>query len=228
MRINSYIAKATGLGRRTVDKRIQNGAVKVNGALPEIGQSIDQNDIVLLDGKTVRPPATSQTIMLHKPLGYVCSRDGQGSKTIYDLLPKKFQNLKPVGRLDKDSSGLLLLTNDGRLSNQLTHPSFKKQKVYKVALDKPLIKNDLLAISKKGINIGDDRPSSFQLQPIDGAAKQCLATLEEGRNRQIRRTFAALDYKVQRLHRISFGDYRLNKLPTGSYEPIKRLSATEY
>jgi len=228
VRINSYIAKATGLGRRTVDKRIQNGAVKVNGALPQIGQSIEPGDVVQLEGKAIKPPAKSQTIMLHKPIGYVCSRNGQGSSTIYDLIPKEFSDLKPVGRLDKDSSGLLLLTNDGHFSNQLTHPRYKKQKVYKVAINKPLESSDNKTIATTGVNIGDNRPSSFQLRPLDKAGRQWQATLEEGRNRQIRKTFAALGYKVQKLHRISFGDYKLNKLPVGSYELINGLNKAEY
>src|SRR5690606_37238412 len=101
--------------------------VTVNEHRAYIGQTVQLNDVVTLDGQVLNLPESHTTIMLNKPPGYVCSREGQGSKTIYKLLPEKYHSLKPVGRLDKNSSGLLLLTDDGELANRLTHPSFKKE-----------------------------------------------------------------------------------------------------
>src|SRR5690242_11466002 len=124
MRINKFIAQATGLGRRAADAAITAGRVRVDGEMPSSGMNVRATDKVTFDSRmiTIRDDAPV-TIMLNKPAGYVVSRNGQGSKTIYDLLPPEYQQLKPVGRLDKNSSGLLLLTNDGRLANELTHPS---------------------------------------------------------------------------------------------------------
>jgi 23S rRNA pseudouridine2605 synthase len=119
MRLNKYIAFHTGLSRRRVDQLIKDGKVMVNTKPASLGQEISAQDKVAVDGLEVKSAGKITTIMLNKPAGYVVSRNGQGSKTIYDLLPEEFHNLKPIGRLDKDSSGLLLLTNDGALANEL-------------------------------------------------------------------------------------------------------------
>src|SRR4051812_22727125 len=109
MRINKYIAQATGLSRRAADTAIAVGRVLVNQQLPSVGYDVRPDDSVTLDGIAITPAVNTITIILNKPTGYVVSREGQGSKTIYDLLPPEYHTLKPVGRLDKDSSGLLLL-----------------------------------------------------------------------------------------------------------------------
>src|ERR1700750_464886 len=118
MRINRFIALATGLSRRAADQAIAEGRVAVNGIPPQPGQQIKSSDSVTLDRLPITPVVNTVTIILNKPVGYVCSRDGQGSKTVYDLLPPELRHLKPVGRLDKDSSGLLLMTNDGKLAHE--------------------------------------------------------------------------------------------------------------
>jgi 23S rRNA pseudouridine2605 synthase len=215
MRINKYVALASNLSRRQADAAISEGRVLVNGVTPEVGQAIAPDDTVTLDGRAITPPVKT-TIMLNKPVGYVCSRDGQGSQTIYDLLPPQYQHLNPVGRLDKDSSGLLLLTNDGDLANELTHPSKQKQKVYEVTLDKPLEPLHQQMISDHGITL-EDGLSKFMIEkPTDNAA-QLVVTLHEGRNRQIRRTFQALGYKIIKLHRTHFGPYALGALRRQEY-----------
>ncbi|MEK7152847.1 MAG: pseudouridine synthase, partial [Patescibacteria group bacterium] len=143
------------------------------------------------------------------PAGYVVSREGQSSKTIYDLLPAELKHLKPIGRLDKDSSGLLLLTNDGILAHQLTHPRFQKVKVYELALDQPLQPLHRQMIHDIGIQL-EDGPSKLILERLqEGNEKRWRVTMREGRNRQIRRTFAALGYRVIRLRRTHFGSYTL-------------------
>ncbi len=214
MRINQYVALATGLSRRKADEVITSGKVTVNGKSAETGLQVSAQDEVQLDGKIIIP-AETQTILLNKPAGYVCSRQGQGSKTIYDLLPKELHNLKPIGRLDKDSSGLLLLTNDGELANQLTHPSFAKEKIYMVQLDKQLADTDLQQI-EKGVQLED----GLSKLKLSGNGTSWTVTMSEGRNRQIRRTFSNLNYEVQKLHRIKFGDYKLGNLTEENYLPI--------
>jgi len=216
MRINRYIALATGMSRRAADRAIGEDRVTVNDINASAGQSVQLSDIVRLDGGVITSTVPVTTIILNKPVGYVCSRDGQGSKTIYDLLPPELRILKPVGRLDKDSSGLLLLTNDGELAHQLTHPSFKKEKVYEVEINKPLRPEDKLKI-ERGIKI-DDYMSCLRLAKIENCSWRIVMSM--GRNRQIRRTFAALGYNIVRLHRTKFGDYTLGDIKTGDFRQV--------
>lgn len=220
MRINRYIALSTGISRRAVDKIVVSGRVKINGMLAVIGVDVKPEDKVTLDNSPIAPPAITQTIMLNKPIGYVCSRDGQGSKTIYDLLPEDLHNLKPVGRLDKDSSGLLLMTNDGELANKLTHPSYEKEKIYEVVLDKPLAVSDQQKI-KQGVTV-DTYVSRLRLQKLTTDKhlipnSYFLVTLTEGKNRQIRRTFSALGYEVTKLHRTHIGSFSLGNIKVGTF-----------
>ena len=212
MRINRFIASSMGTSRRAADELIAAGHVKVNGQNASAGQEIIQNDNVTLSGKSLSLPQQTTTIMLNKPVGFVCSRVGQGSKTIYDLLPPELHNLKPVGRLDKDSSGLILLSNDGQLAHRLTHPSFQKEKLYKISLNKSLSDKDKRHI-EKGLALSDGI-SSLKLE---GENKSWLVTMSEGRNRQIRRTFSALNYTIRDLRRIQFGSYMLGDLKEGQY-----------
>ncbi|MEO8105101.1 MAG: pseudouridine synthase [Candidatus Saccharibacteria bacterium] len=220
MRINKYIALATGYSRRGADELIAAGRVRVNGEVPKAGIQINDLDIVSLDNHPIAPPLETITILYHKPSGYVVSRDGQGSQTIYDLLPVKYHELKPVGRLDKYSSGLLLLTNDGQLANELTHPRYAKIKIYEIGLNNPLAPLHRQMISEHGIML-DDGVSKLQLERLhDGDDTQWRITMHEGRNRQIRRTFASLGYHVKQLHRTHFGDHRLDGLGVGKLKII--------
>lgn len=215
MRINKFVAQATGMSRRAADEIMEWGRVEVNGRKVGPGHDVQASDKVTLDGKEITTPDAAQTIILNKPVGYVVSRDGQGAKTIYDLLPEKWQPLKPVGRLDKASSGLLLLTNDGDLAQRLTHPSYKKAKVYEIELYIPLKETDRQAI-EQGVKL-DDGVSKLQL---DGQDKKWTVTMHEGRNRQIRRTFEKQGYTIAKLHRIQFGDYLLKGTGPGTHRQI--------
>jgi 23S rRNA pseudouridine2605 synthase len=182
-----------------------------------LGVDVGGDNKVTVNGLEIRSETKISTIILNKPAGYVVSRAGQGSKTIYELLPKKFHNLKPIGRLDKDSSGLLLLTNDGELANKLTHPSHQKKKIYEIELDHGLTEEDFDRITKASVRL-EDGPSKFKLSYLDDKGKQLKIIMQEGRNRQIRRTFAALGYKVEKLHRTQFGNYTLSRLLTGKWK----------
>lgn len=218
VRLNAFIAQATGMSRRAADSAIKENRVTVNNEPPTIGSRIHDSDAVTLDGSII----SSQihiTIMLHKPLGYVCSRDGQGSKTIYDLLPKNLHQLKPVGRLDKNSSGLLLLTNVGSLANELTHPRYHKIKIYHVELDKPLAPLHQQMITDMGVTL-EDGVSKLSIDKLDDIGKSLKITMAEGRNRQIRRTFTALGYSVIKLHRTNFGTYNIGNLNSGEFKEI--------
>lgn len=204
------------MSRRAADTAIDQGRVLVNGKPPSMGQQIDSTDTVTLDGRTLEGKSETVTILLNKPVGYVVSRDGQGNKSVYEVLPEQMHRLKPVGRLDKDSSGLLLLTNDGQLAQELTHPKFEKIKKYKIALNKDLSEADYKEVSQAGVML-EDGLSSFQLKPVNQQRKEWKVEMTEGRNRQIRRTFEALGYSVVKLHRTHFGPYELGTLPIGEF-----------
>jgi 23S rRNA pseudouridine2605 synthase len=220
IRINKFVALATGLSRRAADTAIAAGRVKVNNTQPSPGHDVHDSDVVTLDGSPLSAAQSVQTIILNKPVGYVVSRNGQGAHTIYDLLPAGLHHLKPVGRLDKNSSGLLLLTNDGVLAHELTHPSRHKQKVYEVLLDHPLLPLHRQMIEDHGIQL-DDGPSKLQLERLhDSDDTAWRVRMHEGRNRQIRRTFDAVGYTVAKLHRTHFGPYSLDTLRQGSYRPV--------
>lgn len=217
MRLNKFLAHATGISRRTADAAIADGRVTVNGQAATVGQQITNSDTVALDKRAITPSVKSLTILVNKPVGYVVSRRGQGSKTIYDLLPDNYDQLKPVGRLDKDSSGLLLMTNDGDLAHRLAHPRYAKTKQYTVSLDRTLTPEDKQHIIT-GVRLSDGI-SQLGLQPGQGSTSWQV-TMSEGRNRQIRRTFAALGYRVTTLHRTNFGPYSLAQLHGARYHEV--------
>lgn len=202
------------MSRRAADDVIATNRVRVNGASAEVGQLLSPSDYVELDGTLLKLPML-KTIKLNKPVGYVCSRDGQGSKTIYDLLPAELHHLKPIGRLDKDSSGLLLLTNDGKFANDLTHPSKQKKKVYEIILDRSLTYTDAEKI-RSGVEL-EDGISSLGLE---GRGKEWTVSMSEGRNRQIRRTFEFVGYEVVSLHRTQFGNYSLGNLEIAKFSVL--------
>lgn len=219
MRLNQFIARTTGMSRRQADSAISEGRVWINGVPAQLGQPFTDSDSITLDGQPLSRQTDITTILLHKPVGYVCSRNGQGSKTVYDLLPAELHGLKPVGRLDKDSSGLLLMTNDGTLANELTHPRYAKIKVYEIGIDKPLNHEHRKQISQDGILL-DDGVSKLGLKSLGKDQQHWQVTMQEGRNRQIRRTFGALGYTVTALHRVSFGSYKLGSLQSGHYQSL--------
>lgn len=228
MRANKIIADALGISRRKADYVIEHNKVVINGIHTHSGMSFEQVTGISINDKVqpLAPVKKPITIMLNKPIGYVCSREGQGSKTIYELLPTAdLKTLNPIGRLDKDSSGLLLMTNDGQLLNQMAHPSQNKTKVYEITLEKPLKFDDFISITNRGVDIADKRLSLFDLTAdlknpsyFKENCKNWIGTLQEGRNRQIRRTFYSLKYDVIGLHRIKFSDYEIGDLKSGKFE----------
>ena len=221
-RLNKYIATNFGISRREADILIQQEKVKINGKVAGLGQRVEDGDIVTIEGRNVAPKELMY-IALNKPVGYVCSKKRQGSTpTIYELLPKELQELKSVGRLDKDSSGLILLTNDGDFAFQMTHPRFYKTKKYTVTIDRGLAPLHQQMIADFGINLPDGL-SKMGLERLNDDRKHWDVTLHEGRNRQIRRTFEALGYKVEALHRYKFDNYELAGLKEGAWEKVKKI-----
>lgn len=224
LRLNKFLAERLGVSRREADDLIASGKVLVNDKPAVLGARIDKNDKVCYNNKIVKFDNEFLYIAMNKPVGYVCSRRAQGdAPTLYDLLPEKYQKLKTVGRLDKDSSGLILLTNDGDFAFEMTHPKFHKEKIYKVELDRDLSPLHQQMISDYGIDLEDGKSKFTVIREEEfDDRKHFMVVLNEGRNRQIRRTFQAVGYRVVKLHRIAFGKFELKELKPGAVEEIPK------
>lgn len=223
IRLNKFLAERLGLSRREADDIIAAGKVMVNDTVAILGQRIDKNDKVCYNKRVVPFLKGFSYVAFHKPEGYVCSRKAQGdAPTIYEILPEKYRSLKTVGRLDKDSSGIILLTDDGDFAFTMTHPKFVKEKVYEVTLDRALEPLHQQMIADFGVDLPDGK-SRLGLMRLDDGRKNWEVLMHEGRNRQIRRTFAAVGYKVTRLHRTQFGKYRLSGLKPGETAEVEKL-----
>ncbi|MCA9334725.1 rRNA pseudouridine synthase [Candidatus Saccharibacteria bacterium] len=218
IRLNKYLAQTSGISRRQADELIGRGRVLINQKTATIGDRVNQDDIVYVDNKPLDTSTDFIYIALYKPRGYVCSRKRQGeSPTVYELLPTTYRSLKTVGRLDRDSSGLILLTNDGDFAQRMTHPKYHKVKRYNVTLSSALEPLHQQMINDFGVTL-DDGTSKLSLEKMTDDRKQWIVTMSEGRNRQIRRSFAALGYTVTILHRTDFGPYHLGTLAEGTFE----------
>lgn len=225
-RLNKYLAFHLGISRRQADDLIAKKPIAINGQPAQLGARVQPGDTVTINGQPVGERKAYTYLLLHKPVGYVCSRKQQGdTPTIYSLLPGKYHNLKPVGRLDANSSGLLLLTDDGDFAFRMTHPKFQKTKQYTVTLNKELAPLHQQMIADFGIQLNDGVSQLGLTRLHDDDRRTWIVTMSEGRNRQIRRTFSAVGYEVIGLHRTHFGNYMLNDLPAGKYQIIQLMLA---
>jgi 23S rRNA pseudouridine2605 synthase len=220
VRLNRFLA-AAGLGsRRHCDELIAAGRVTINGqACIDFSAQPTARDHVKVDGKLVHVDLPF-TILLHKPAGFVSTKsDPHARDTIFDLLPAKFPRLFNVGRLDAQSEGLILLTNDGELAQRLTHPRYKIDKEYEVTLDRPwdpALAPKLL----RGIFLDGQRAQIARLRSVGPTRLRVI--LRQGINRQIRRMFDALRYDVKRLVRVRIGNLRLGDLPRGQWRALTK------
>ena len=222
-RLNKYIAASGICSRRKADELIENGLVNVNGKIvKELGFIVQDKDKVFVNQKLIRP-VRHLYYKFYKPAGYITTcNDEKGRKTIYDLLPDEMFNLKPVGRLDKDSTGLLILTNDGDLINELTHPSIKVPKIYIVTIDSKIQKNQLEQMAQ-GIEIEKGKIAYADITVLETDNKHTMMqiTLYQGMNRQIRKMFEYFGYEVKSLKRIQHATITLDGLRRGEFKPIK-------
>ena len=221
MRLQKFFSDCGVLSRRAAEAEIAAGKVKVNGVVAQIGVSIDPDvDIVEYKGKRILPRTSEKRhyIMLNKPRGYVTTmQDEKGRPTVANLTSGVGVRIYPVGRLDMDSEGLLLLTDDGEFANQLTHPRHEIPKIYHVTLSKVLTKEELAALR------APMELDGYRLQPVTVkklAPDTIQINLFEGRNRQIRRMCEAAGLKVIRLQRIAIGDLGLGELPLGKWREL--------
>ncbi len=229
VRLNKYIASSGLCSRRKADELIEQGSVKVNSkTITELGYLVQNKDKVFVNNKLIHP-AKHEYYRFYKPAGYITTSDDEkGRKTIYDLLPENLMGLKPVGRLDKDSTGLLILTNDGDLINALTHPSVKVPKIYLVTVDSVLTRAELEKLAN-GVEIEPDKIAYADIQVLnmDNKHTEMQITLYQGMNRQIRKMFEFIGHEVKTLKRVQHATLRLDGLKRGEFKPIKPIQIRE-
>lgn len=222
-RLNKYIASTGYCSRRNADELIEAGKVRVNDiVVKELGYSISTKDRVYIDNKLIKPQ-TLTYIRYYKPAGYITTMDDEkGRKTIYDILPEEIRNLKPVGRLDKDSTGLLIMTNDGNFINELAHPSIKIPKVYRVCAQGKMNQEHLRKMAK-GFEIEPGKIAYADASIVEFEGKNTVLeiTLYQGLNRQIRKMLDILGHPVISLKRISHGPIDLLGLKKGQFKYLK-------
>lgn len=218
MRINKIVSERCGVSRRKADQMINEGRVTVNGTLASLGSMIDEDDDVTVDGSsTVQDERQSVVIALHKPVGYITTTDRMKKDTVLDLVDWQESRLFPVGRLDVESSGLLLLTNDGVLANELMHPRYEHEKEYEVEVDRELQESDLLQM-RHGLNLEGKKTKPAEVLRLSD--RRFRITIREGRNRQIRRMCEALRYNVLHLKRIRIAGLSLGSLKPGMWRIV--------
>ena len=229
VRLNKYIASCGFCSRRKADEYIEAGKVRVNGeVVTELGCIISTKDRVMVHNKIVKPQVLTY-IRYYKPAGYITTMDDEkGRKTIYDILPEEVQNLKPIGRLDKDSTGLLILTNDGDMINAFAHPSVHVPKIYRVCAQGKLNLNDL-TLMEKGIEIEKGQVAYALARIIEFESKNTVLemVLHQGLNRQIRKMLDSLGHPVISLKRLSMGPVDLQGLKKGQFKYIKPKQVQE-
>lgn len=223
MRINKYLADAGVASRRASDKLIEEKRVLINGKVAFLGSEVEPGDNVTVDGSIVKPVSKFSYYMLNKPKGCVTTvKDDKGRKTVMDFLPKK-ERLYPVGRLDYDTEGLLIITNDGELANRLMHPVNEVPKTYIAKIEGVLTEN-MLAALRGGVVIDGVRTKKCAVRIVDETKTETKVsvTITEGRNRQVRRMFEAVGKEVVFLKRIKIGDLALRGLNRGEYRPLTK------
>ncbi len=227
LRLQAFLARAGIASRRAAEELITDGRVTVNGRQAELGMKVDPNiDIVRFDRRQVSLKPT-EWIALHKPRGYVTTRDDpSGRKTVYTLLPEEAHHLFHVGRLDRDSSGLLLLTNDGDTANRLLHPRYGTTKEYRADVEgQPSTATLRRLVEGVELEDGTGHAVSVELRgEIEPGLFRVIILLREGRNREVRRMLEAVGHPVHRLFRRNFGPIEIGRLKPGAW---RRLTADE-
>ncbi len=224
MRINKFLSLCGVASRRAADEIVREGRVQVNGeVLDEPGREVDEGDDVRVDGKRVSPPKRHRIILFHKPAGCVCSAsDPQDRATVYDYLPAEYRSMKYIGRLDLQSRGLLLFTDDGDLIYRLTHPKFEVPRSYYVWTTRPLSRSAADRLIA-GVEIGENDRGEIE----KGHAEEIFfdqgffeMVLCEGKNREIRRMLEAVGYTIRDLKRVSYAGITLGNMRPGEFREL--------
>lgn len=233
MRLQKYMASCGVASRRKAEEMIAQGLVTVNGVtVTEMGTQVEEGDAVCVEGKRIRPESQKKYVMYHKPAGEVTTvSDPEGRACVLDHFRDYPVRLYPVGRLDYDSEGLLLLTNDGALTERMLHPSHQVDKTY-LARVSGEVTMDEVRLLRQGVLLDDHKtsPAKVRVLKLETFATQMLVTIHEGRNRQVRRMFEAVGHQVLQLRRVRFGPLELGDLRRGQWrelteEEIRQLQA---
>ena len=223
MRLNKFLSSSGVASRRKCDELILEGKVEVNGKVVNtLGIKIDEKkDKVKVGGKVIKLPSSFVYIKLNKPKGYACTAsDEKGRKTIYDLVECE-ERLFSIGRLDYDTEGLIILTNDGNFANQVAHPRYKMEKEYRVTVEGE-IKESELAVMRKGVVVEGQRMPAARVEwlSFENGFTKLSVIIDEGQNRQIRRMFEAIGHQIKLLKRVGIGEVRLGGLKRGEYRDL--------
>lgn len=223
MRLQKYLAHAGVASRRAAEELIVRGKVRVNGkVVRELGTSVEAGDRVDVSGTPVKLSQESATLVLHKPAGVMTTmHDPQGRRTVAELIPRGLPRVVPVGRLDYDTSGVLLLTNDGELANKLTHPRFGVEKTYRAIVEGRLMPEEIKRL-QSGVFLEEFKSEGAQVRVVAVRRETSVVdlTIHEGKNRQVRRMFETVGHPVVALARLRFGPVRLGDLPPGQSRPL--------
>ena len=223
MRLNKYIASAGICSRRKADELIAAGNVKINGAvITALGTEVEEGDLVVVNGKPIKSSEKLVYYALNKPVGFITTTDDeQGRPTVLSLLTDVEARVFPVGRLDANTSGLLIMTNDGKLSYHISHPSQKVWKTYLALVDGNLTTEKLWQL-RNGVDIGGytTRPAKAEFVKSIGKNSLVEIRISEGKNRQVRKMFKAVGLNVLELQRTAIGDIRLGRLHEGTYRKL--------
>lgn len=224
MRLGKYLAHAGVASRRAAERLVAEGRVSVAGeTVADPARDVDDASAVAVDGRPVAGPEPRVVYALHKPVGVVSTaRDPQGRRTVVELVPREARRLYPVGRLDADSSGLILLSNDGELANRLTHPRFEVAKTYRARVGGGPVSQRALHMLRDGVELEDGRTAPARVRLL--SPDRVELTIHEGRNRQVRRMCEAVGHPVQELVRTRFGPLTLRGLAPGEH---RRLTGAE-
>ncbi len=218
MRLNAYLARAGVASRRRADELIKAGRVRVNGARGELNTTVGRRDRVEVDGRAVAPQQLTY-VLLNKPVGVVTTaRDPQGRPTVTSLI-RHSATVMPVGRLDADTTGALLLTNDGQLAHRLAHPKYEVEKVYVADVEGRPADGELARLSR-GIELDDGPTAPARARRL--AAQRIELALHEGRKHQVKRMLAAVGHPVRRLHRSRYAGLSADDLPPGAWRELTR------
>lgn len=223
-RLQKFLSRAGVASRRAAEELIEAGRVTVNGrAVREMGLKIDPDrDTVKVDGRRVRPEALV-TVMLHKPYGYLSTtKDPRGRRVVTDLLGEKGPRLYPVGRLDYDATGLLLLTNDGELAQRLTHPRYQVPRTYRVTVEGEVSRETLERLFAGVAVEGRAVPAGVKVRKLEAGKTVLEITVREGRYHLLKRLLAQVGHPVLKLKRIAFGPLKLGRLPRGAHRLLTR------
>lgn len=226
MRLNKFLSTAGIASRRKCDELIKEGRVSVNGQImTEMGFDVNlKKDVVNFDGRVISLPTSFVYYKFNKPKGYVCSaNDEKGRKTIFDLVNSSYR-LFSVGRLDYDTEGLLILTNDGDFANKISHPTFHIEKEYRVTVEGEILESEM-AVLRKGVVVDGERLPSSKVKWLsyEKGFTKLSVIIDEGQNRQIRRMFEAIGKNIKLLKRIRIGKVSLGGLKRGEFKELKPL-----